>query len=124
MTVLVLVLVLVLGGDVVVVVVVVVVVGDVVVVVVAGDSVVVLGAPVSVTVCVPAVGAGATDSDSADVVGVVVVVDVGLDESPPVSETIAKTINPIKIAPKAPSVTRPAGLRYHGAGGSGACSWP
>lgn len=112
MTVLVLVLVLVLGGDVVVVVVVVVVVGDVVVVVVVGDSVVVLGVPVSVTVWVPTVGTGATDCerDAAVVVGVVDVVEVGLDASPLVSETIAKTISAITITPTAPRLTRPAGF--------------
>jgi hypothetical protein len=82
--------VLVVGLGVVVVVVVVVVVG-LVVVVVADDSVVLLGASVCVTVSVPPVGAGATDSadDGVDVALLLDVVDVELEPSSPVSETMA-----------------------------------
>lgn len=81
----VLVLVLVLG------VVVVVVVGlSVVVVVGLSVVVVVLGCSVWVTVCVPSVGTGATEAcDEVDDAVVLEVVDVELEPSPPVSETIA-----------------------------------
>jgi hypothetical protein len=72
-------------------VVVVVVVVGLSVVVVVGDSVVVLGSWVCVTVSVPPVGAGTTDP-SDDVVAVTLVlevVDVELDPSSPLNETIA-----------------------------------
>jgi hypothetical protein len=110
-TVLVLVLTLVLG------VVVVVVVGGSVVVVV-GGAVVVVG--VSVTVWVPSVGAGATGWDMDGDVEVVeeVVVDVVLEELPPASLTMAKTISAIRMTASAPRATRAAGFRYQGVGGS------
>jgi hypothetical protein len=111
-TVLVLVLTLVLG------VVVVVVVGGSVVVVVVGGAVVVVG--VSVTVWVPSVGAGATGWDMDGDVEVVdeVVVDVVLEELPPASLTMAKTISAIRMTASAPRATRAAGFRYQGVGGS------
>jgi hypothetical protein len=102
-------------------VVVVVVVGLSVVVVVVGDvSVVVLGCSVWVTVSVPPVGTGATEAP--DEVGdavVLDVVDVELEPSPPVSETMAYTITAITMTLTAPMLTRPGAVRYQGVGGSG-----
>lgn len=90
------------------------------VVVVVGESVVELGCEVCVTVWVPSVGAGRTEA--LDDVGVVVlvleVVDVELDPSSPVSATTAYTISASRMTPNAPRLTRPAGVRYHGVGGS------
>lgn len=120
----VLVLVLVLG-----VVVVVVVVGVSVDVVVLGLSVVLLGEALSVPVAVPSVAAGACESalpavDVLDGADVLEVVDPGPDESlPPVKVTTAYTIKATRMTATAPMLTRPAGLRYHGVGGSGGGAW-
>jgi hypothetical protein len=127
-TVLVLVLVetvvLVVGG---VVVVVVVVVGSVVVVVV-GVSEAELDSGVCVTVSVPPVGAGMTEPlDDVDAVVVLEVVVVASEPSPPVSDTMAYTIAATRMTPRAPRLTSPGAVRYHGVGvgpggsGGGGC---
>lgn len=111
--------VLVVGGEVAVVVVVVVVVGvSVDDVVVSASVVVVVGSWLCVTVSVPPVGTGATPADG-DVVEVTDVVDVGLEASPPVNETMAYTITATRMTASAPMLRRPAGWRYHGVGGAG-----
>jgi hypothetical protein len=91
-------------------------------VVVAASVVVVVGSWLCVTVSVPPVGAGATPADG-DVVELAVevddVVEVGLDASPPVNETMAYTITATRMTARAPMLIRPAGWRYHGVAGVG-----
>jgi hypothetical protein len=114
--------VLVVGGEVVVEVVAVVAVVEVGLsvddVVVSASVVVVVGSWLCVTVSVPPVGNGATPADG-EVVGVTDVVEVGLEASPPVNDTMAYTITATRMTASAPMLTRPAGWRYHGVGGTG-----